>query len=146
MTRIQKKKKKLVTFLAGHGEICPPHGQSTWRPADQPTTRRSTWISCMVFFKTIQEIHVDRRVVGWSAGRHVDCPCGGGKFRHGLLEMSLKKKEVFTSPLLTAVFPVLLQLILSLIIHFWLPRRTSEITNTKILCLSSQDPRFILTT
>ena len=24
--------------------------------------------------KTIQEIHVDRRVVGWSAGRHVDHP------------------------------------------------------------------------
>ena len=30
------------------------------------------------FFKrTTQEIHVDRRVVGWSAGRHVDHPCGG---------------------------------------------------------------------
>ena len=29
----------------------PPHGRSTWRPADQPTTRRSTWIACMVFFK-----------------------------------------------------------------------------------------------
>ena len=27
--------------------------------------------------KTIQEIHVDRRLVGWSAGRHVDRPCGG---------------------------------------------------------------------
>ena len=27
--------------------------------------------------KTIQEIHVDRRVVGWSTGRHVDRPCGG---------------------------------------------------------------------
>ena len=26
--------------------------------------------------KTRQEIHVDRRVVGWSAGRHVDRPCG----------------------------------------------------------------------
>ena len=24
-----------------------------------------------------QEAHVDRRVVGWSAGRHVDRPCGG---------------------------------------------------------------------
>ena len=40
--------------------------------------------------KTIQEIHVDQRVVGWSVGRHVDHPCGspmwithvgGGKFR-----------------------------------------------------------------
>ena len=27
--------------------------------------------------KTTQEIHVDRQVVGWSAGRHVDHPCGG---------------------------------------------------------------------
>ena len=27
--------------------------------------------------KTMQEIHVDRHVVGWSAGRHVDRPCGG---------------------------------------------------------------------
>ena len=27
--------------------------------------------------KTIQEIHVDRRVVGWSAGLHVDHPCRG---------------------------------------------------------------------
>ena len=27
--------------------------------------------------KTIQESHVDRRVVGWSAGRHVDHACGG---------------------------------------------------------------------
>ena len=33
-----------VTFLAGHGEICHPHGRSTRRPADQPTTRRSTRI------------------------------------------------------------------------------------------------------
>ena len=24
-----------------------------------------------------QEIHVDLRVVGWSAGRYVDHPCGG---------------------------------------------------------------------
>ena len=27
--------------------------------------------------KTLQEIHVDRRVVGWSAGHHVDHSCGG---------------------------------------------------------------------
>ena len=26
--------------------------------------------------QTIQDIHVDRRVVGWSAGCHVDHPCG----------------------------------------------------------------------
>ena len=24
-----------------------------------------------------RKVHVDRRVVGWSAGRHVDHPCGG---------------------------------------------------------------------
>ena len=35
------------------------------------------------------QVHVDRRVVGWSVGRHMDHPCGGGKFRHGLLEKSL---------------------------------------------------------
>ena len=29
--------------------------------------------------KAIQEIHVYRRVVGWSAGRHVDRSCGGGQ-------------------------------------------------------------------
>ena len=27
--------------------------------------------------RTIQEIHVDQRVMGWSAGRHMDHPCGG---------------------------------------------------------------------
>ena len=31
------------------------------------------------------QVHVDRRVVGWSAGRYVV----GVKFRHGLLEKSL---------------------------------------------------------
>ena len=62
-----------VTFLAGHGEICPPHGWSTWRPADQPTTRRSTWTWCLF----IEKHTGNRRVVGWSAGRHVDRPCGG---------------------------------------------------------------------
>ena len=56
--------------------LTPPHGSSTWRPADQRTTRRSTWTWCLLN-KTIQEIRVDRRFVGWSAGRHVDHPCGG---------------------------------------------------------------------
>ena len=27
--------------------------------------------------KSIQEVHADRGVVGWSVGRHVDHPCGG---------------------------------------------------------------------
>ena len=35
--------------------------------------------------KTMEGIHVDRRV----AGRNVDHPCGG-RFRHGLLEKSLR--------------------------------------------------------
>ena len=39
--------------------------------------------------KTIQEIDVDRCVVGWSAGRHADHPCVGGKFRHGLANIHL---------------------------------------------------------
>ena len=39
-------------------------------------------------------MHVDRRVVGRSAGRHVDRPCGGSTFRHGLLEKSLNFLEI----------------------------------------------------
>ena len=31
---------------------------------------------CAFLKGAMQEIHVDRRVVGWSAGRHVDHPCG----------------------------------------------------------------------
>ena len=54
-----------VTFLAGHGEICTPHGQHA-----DPHGRGA------FLRKTTQEIHVDRSVVGWSAGRHVDRPCG----------------------------------------------------------------------
>ena len=74
-----------MTFLAGHGEICPPHGRSTWRPADQPTTRRSTWISCMILFKKAKKsmwigvLWAGLRDSMWIA--HV-----GGKFRHGLLQ------------------------------------------------------------
>ena len=75
-----------MTFLAGHGKIChmgDPHGDPQTSP--QHTDPRGLGAFSK---KTIQEIHVDRRVVGWSAGRHVDHPCGG-KFRHGLLEKSL---------------------------------------------------------
>ena len=32
---------------------------------------------------------MDRRVVGWFAGRHVDQTHVGGKFRHGVLENTL---------------------------------------------------------
>ena len=77
-----------VTFLAGHGEICPPHGRSTWRPADQPTTRRSTWISCL-----FKEIKARNPCGSACCGLVCGSPCGppmwGGKFRHGLLEKSL---------------------------------------------------------
>ena len=79
-----------VTFLAGHGEICHPHGWSTWRPADQPTTRQSTWISCYGFLlKRPQSMWIGvlwagLRVAMWIT--HV-----GGKFRHGLLEKSLNE-------------------------------------------------------
>ena len=38
---------------------------------------------------TMQELHMNRGVVGWSAGRHVTHV--GGKSRHGLLKKSLKK-------------------------------------------------------
>ena len=61
-------------------------------PHGDPQTNPHGFLSFLK--KTIQEIHVDRRVVGWSAGRHVDRPCGGGKFRHGLLEKSLKIAEM----------------------------------------------------
>ena len=81
-------------FLADHGEICPPHGRSTWWPADQPTTRRSTWISCVVFFKKAPNpcgsaccgpgLRVAMRIT------HV-----GGKFRHDLVEKSINKTPCF---------------------------------------------------
>ena len=61
-----------VTFLAGHGEICPAHG------GPQSSPQHADPYGLGAFSKTtIQEIHVDRRVVGWSAGRHVDHPCAG---------------------------------------------------------------------
>ena len=60
-----------VTFLADHGEICHPHGRSTWRPADQPTTRQSTWT--WVLFK---DTHT-RNTCGWACcGLVCRSPCG----------------------------------------------------------------------
>ena len=44
----------------------------------------------------MQEIHVDQRVVGWSAGRYVDHPHVGGKFHHGLLEKALNANALFS--------------------------------------------------
>ena len=73
-----------VTFLAGHGEFAPhmgdPHGDL------QTSPQHSDPHGLGAFSR--KTIHVDRRVVGWSAGRHVHRPCGG-KCRHGLLEQSL---------------------------------------------------------
>ena len=67
-----------MTCLAGHGEICPPpprvgdpHGDPHTSPQHADSHRLGAFLK-----KTIQEIHVDRRVVGWSASRHVDHPCG----------------------------------------------------------------------
>ena len=70
-----------------------PHGnpQTSPKHAD-PHGFLVAWFS----FKKRHQVHVDRRVVGWSEGRHVDHPCaggGGGKFRHGLLEKSLIEIE-----------------------------------------------------
>ena len=67
-----------VTFLAGHGEIRPPcmgdpHGDPQTSPQHTDPHGRGAFLK-----RTIQEIHVDQRVVGWSAGLHVDRPCGGG--------------------------------------------------------------------
>ena len=49
-----------------------PHGDPQTSPQDADPHGFLGFLK-----KTIQEIHVDRRVVGWSAGRHVDRPCGG---------------------------------------------------------------------
>ena len=79
-----------VIFLAGHGEICPPHMGDPH--GDPQTSRQHADPHGLGAFlkKTIQEILVDRRVVGWSAGRHVDHACGaGGELANGLLEKSL---------------------------------------------------------
>ena len=48
---------------------------SSWQPADQPTAcpSKRTW---GLLKKSMQEIRVNRRVMGWSAGRHVYHPCG----------------------------------------------------------------------
>ena len=74
-------------FIAGHGEICHPHGWSTWRPADQPTTRRSTWT-----WGLFEENHTRDPYGLACCGLVCGSPCGshvGGKFRYGLLEKSL---------------------------------------------------------
>ena len=60
-----------------------PHGDPQTSPQHADPHGLGTFLR-----KAIQEIHVDRRVVGCSAGRHVDHPCGG-KCRHGLQEKSL---------------------------------------------------------
>ena len=64
-----------LTFLAGHGEICPP----TWviyMATRRPAHNTPIHIDFLYGFLRY-EVHVDRRVVGRSAGRHVYHPCGG---------------------------------------------------------------------
>ena len=63
------KSEESVTFLAGHGEMCHPHRLQT-------SPQHADTHGCLVWFPLKRpQVHVDRRVVGWSAGRHVDHPC-----------------------------------------------------------------------
>ena len=62
-----------------------PHGDPQTSPQHANPHGLLVWFSLKR-----QEIHVDRRVVGWSAGSPCGSPMWGGKFRHGLLEKSLK--------------------------------------------------------
>ena len=50
---------------------------ATRRPA-QNTPIHMDFLHGFSFKK--HQVHVDRRVVGWSASRHVDHPCGGANF------------------------------------------------------------------
>ena len=77
-----------VSDLSLHGRCVPQSSQDSakvvmslsdfsrrpWR--NLPPT--SWWLIHLAAFlkKTIREIHVDRHVVGWSVGCHVDHPCG----------------------------------------------------------------------
>ena len=62
------------SFLASHGEICPPTWvihMATHRPAHN--TRRSTWISCMAFFK---RLNAKSMWIGVCCGLVCGSPCG----------------------------------------------------------------------
>ena len=48
-----------------------PHGDPQTSPQHADSHGLGAFLK-----KTIQGIHVDRRVVGWSVGHHVDHPCG----------------------------------------------------------------------
>ena len=56
-----------------------PHGNPQTSPQHADPHEFLVWFSVKK-----AKVHVDWRVVGWSAGRHVGC-----RFRHGLLEKSL---------------------------------------------------------
>ena len=58
----------MVKFATHMGD---PHGEPQTSPQHADPHGLGAFLK-----KTIQEIHVDRRVVDWSAGRHVDHPCG----------------------------------------------------------------------
>ena len=68
--------------------------------------------------KTIQEIHMDRRVLGWSVGHHVDHPCGWQISPWPAREVTdiscqvtitITKKIVKRNNLHVALFPVVIQ-------------------------------------
>ena len=51
--------------------MCDPHGDPHASPQQADPHGFLVWFSLKK-----PQVHVDRRVVGWSAGRHVDHPCG----------------------------------------------------------------------
>ena len=59
-----------MAIFAPH--IGDPHGDPQTSPQHADPHELGAFLK-----KTMQEIHVDWRVVGWSAGRHVDHPRGG---------------------------------------------------------------------
>ena len=65
-----------------------PHGDPQTSPQHADPHRFLVWFSLRR-----PQVHADRRIVGWSAGRHVDHPCGWQLFFcHGLLEKSLNRE------------------------------------------------------
>ena len=71
-------------------EICTPyrgdpHGDLQTSPQHADPRGFLVWFSLKR-----NQVHVDRVVVSWSVGHHVDHPCGGGGNFHGLPEKSLR--------------------------------------------------------
>ena len=64
-----------MTFLAAIAKFAThmsdPHGDPQTSPQHADPHGLEAYLR-----RTLQEMHVDQRVVGWSAGRHVDHQCG----------------------------------------------------------------------